>query len=47
LHSLIHPDDARRAGVTDGARVTSSAGSSSSPPRSATMMPGVVSLPHG
>jgi anaerobic selenocysteine-containing dehydrogenase len=47
---LIHPDDARRAGVTDGARarVTSSAGSLVVAAEvSDEMMPGVVSLPHG
>jgi len=47
---LIHPDDARRVGVTDGqlARVTSEAGSVEVAAEvSDEMMPGVVSLPHG
>ncbi len=47
---LIHPDDARRLGVRDGAptRVTSRAGSSVAPAEvSDEMMLGVVSLPHG
>jgi len=47
---LIHPDDAGRAGVTDGARarVTSSAGTLVVAAEvSDEMMPGVVSLPHG
>jgi anaerobic selenocysteine-containing dehydrogenase len=47
---LIHPDDARAAGVTDGAmaRVTSDAGTVAVRVEvSDEMMPGVVSLPHG
>jgi anaerobic selenocysteine-containing dehydrogenase len=47
---LIHPDDARRVGVTDGslARVSSEAGSLEVPVEiSDEMMAGVVSLPHG
>jgi len=47
---LIHPDDARRLGVKDGApaRVTSRAGSLIAPAEvSDEMLPGVVSLPHG
>ena len=47
---LIHPDDAAKAGVTDGvlARVTSEAGALEVPVEiSDEMMPGVVSLPHG
>jgi len=47
---LIHPDDAHRFGVTDGApaRVSSEAGSIVVPAEvSDEMMPGVVSLPHG
>ena len=47
---LIHPDDARRAGLGDGARarITSSAGSVVVAAEiSDEMMPGVVSLPHG
>jgi anaerobic selenocysteine-containing dehydrogenase len=47
---LIHPDDARAAGVVDGAlaRVSSEAGSVEVPVEvSDEMMPGVVSLPHG
>jgi anaerobic selenocysteine-containing dehydrogenase len=47
---LIHPDDARDAGVADGAlaRVTSDAGSVEVRVEvSDEMMPGVVSLPHG
>ncbi len=47
---LIHPDDAARAGVTDGslARVSSEAGALEVPVEvSDEMMPGVVSLPHG
>jgi anaerobic selenocysteine-containing dehydrogenase len=47
---LIHPDDARRAGLTAGrrARVTSAAGTVEVPIEiSDEMMPGVVSLPHG
>lgn len=47
---LIHPDDARRAGLADGdaARVTSRAGSLVAPVELGDeMMPGVVSLPHG
>jgi anaerobic selenocysteine-containing dehydrogenase len=47
---LIHPDDARRVGVSDGqlARVTSEAGSVEVAAEvSDEMMPGVVSLPHG
>ncbi len=47
---LIHPDDARAAGVADGhlARVTSVAGTVEVPVEvSDEMMTGVVSLPHG
>jgi anaerobic selenocysteine-containing dehydrogenase len=47
---LIHPDDARSAGVADGelAVVTTSAGSLEIPVETSDeMMPGVVSLPHG
>jgi anaerobic selenocysteine-containing dehydrogenase len=47
---LVHPDDARRCGLVDGAsaRVTSAAGSVVVPVEvSDEMMPGVVSLPHG
>ncbi len=47
---LIHPDDAKRLGVKDGApaRVTSRAGSLVAPAEvSDEMMPGVVCLPHG
>ena len=47
---LIHPDDAARAGVADGAlaRVSSEAGSVEIAVEvSDEMMPGVVSLPHG
>jgi anaerobic selenocysteine-containing dehydrogenase len=47
---LIHPEDARRIGVKDGApaRVTSRAGSLVAPAEvSDEMLPGVVSLPHG
>jgi anaerobic selenocysteine-containing dehydrogenase len=47
---LIHPDDARRLGVKDGApaRVSSRAGSLVAPAEvSDEMLPGVVCLPHG
>jgi anaerobic selenocysteine-containing dehydrogenase len=47
---LIHPDDAARTGVQDGAhaRVSSEAGAIDVPVEvSDEMMPGVVSLPHG
>lgn len=47
---LIHPDDAARSGVHDGAlaRVSSEAGAVDVPVEvSDEMMPGVVSLPHG
>jgi len=47
---LVHPDDARGAGLADGAlaRVTSEAGSVVVPVQvSDEMMPGIVSLPHG
>ena len=47
---IIHPDDARAAGVDDGdrARVTSEAGSIEVPVEvSDEMMRGVVCLPHG
>ncbi len=47
---LIHPDDAERTGVADGAlaQVSSEAGSIEVPVEvSDEMMPGVVSLPHG
>jgi anaerobic selenocysteine-containing dehydrogenase len=47
---LIHPDDAARHGLADGAlaEVTSAAARARVPVRvTDTMMPGVVSLPHG
>jgi anaerobic selenocysteine-containing dehydrogenase len=47
---LVHPDDAARAGLADGARarITSTAGSIEAPVEvSDEMMPGVVCLPHG
>jgi anaerobic selenocysteine-containing dehydrogenase len=47
---LIHPEDAEKAGVADGAlaRVSSEAGALEVPVEiSDEMMPGVVSLPHG
>lgn len=47
---LVHPDDARRAGLMNGgrARISSEAGSVEAPVEvSDEMMPGVVSLPHG
>jgi anaerobic selenocysteine-containing dehydrogenase len=47
---LIHPDDAARAGLSDGARavVRSKAGQVTAPVEvSDEMMPGVVCLPHG
>jgi anaerobic selenocysteine-containing dehydrogenase len=47
---LVHPDDARRLGLADGApaRVTSAAGCAEAPVRvTDAIMPGVVSLPHG
>jgi len=47
---LVHPEDARRAGLEDGqtARVASDAGSLEVPVEvSDEMMPGVVCLPHG
>jgi anaerobic selenocysteine-containing dehydrogenase len=47
---LIHPDDATRAGVTDGAlaRISSEAGALDVAVEvTDEMMPGVVSLPHG
>jgi anaerobic selenocysteine-containing dehydrogenase len=47
---LIHPDDASRCGVRDGAKaeVRSEAGAVIAPVEvSDEMMPGVVSLPHG
>ncbi len=47
---LVHPDDARRAGVEDGkpVRITSRAGELIVPVEiSDEMMPGVVCLPHG
>ena len=47
---LIHPDDANRVGVRDGAvaRVSSEAGALDVPVQvTDEMMPGVVSLPHG
>ncbi len=47
---LIHPDDAARAGLADGecARVASAAGALEVAVRlTDTIMPGVVSLPHG
>jgi anaerobic selenocysteine-containing dehydrogenase len=47
---LVNPEDATRAGLTDGgvARVSSEAGTIEAPVEiSDEMMPGVVSLPHG
>ena len=47
---LIHPDDAARSGVVDGAlaRISSEAGSVEAPVEvTDEMMPGVVCLPHG
>ena len=47
---LVHPDDAKRLGLSDGARarVRSRVGEVEAPVRvSDEMMPGVVSLPHG
>lgn len=47
---LVHPDDAARLGLEDGAtaRVTSRTGALEAPVQvSDTIMPGVVSLPHG
>jgi len=47
---LLHPTDAARLGLADGARarVTSSAGSVEAPVQvTEAIMPGVVSLPHG
>ena len=47
---LVHPDDARAAGLVDGkhARITSQAGSIVAPVEvSDEMRPGVVCLPHG
>jgi anaerobic selenocysteine-containing dehydrogenase len=47
---LIHPEDAARTGVVDGAlaRISSEAGSIEAPVEvSDEMMPGVVCLPHG
>ncbi|MBM3675522.1 MAG: molybdopterin oxidoreductase family protein [Actinobacteria bacterium] len=47
---LVHPDDAARLGLADGdpARVRSAAGEVQAPVEvTDTMMPGVVSLPHG
>jgi anaerobic selenocysteine-containing dehydrogenase len=47
---LVHPDDARAAGLVHGqaARITSRAGSIVAPVEvSDEMRPGVVSLPHG
>jgi anaerobic selenocysteine-containing dehydrogenase len=47
---LIHPADATRLGLADGvaARITSAAGSVTAPVQvTDTIMPGVVSLPHG
>jgi anaerobic selenocysteine-containing dehydrogenase len=47
---LVHPDDARAAGLVDGksARITSQAGSIIAPVEvSSEMRPGVVCLPHG
>ncbi len=47
---LVHPDDAARLGLCDGARarVRSAAGELAAPVAvSDEMMPGVVSLPHG
>lgn len=48
--ALVHPDDARRLGLSDGAMARISNGGRSVVARvqcSADMMPGVVSLPHG
>jgi anaerobic selenocysteine-containing dehydrogenase len=47
---LVHPDDAAARGLTDGAlaRVTSTTGAIELPVETTdTMMPGVVSVPHG
>lgn len=47
---LVHPTDAARLGLTDGAlaRITSAAGSVAAPVQvTDAIMPGVVSLPHG
>jgi anaerobic selenocysteine-containing dehydrogenase len=47
---LMHPSDAARLGLADGApaRITSAAGSVQAPVQvTAAIMPGVVSLPHG
>jgi anaerobic selenocysteine-containing dehydrogenase len=47
---LVHPDDAQRLGLADGAhaRVTSASGCAEAPVRvTDAIMPGVVSLPHG
>jgi anaerobic selenocysteine-containing dehydrogenase len=47
---MIHPDDAKRIGVSDGdkVRISSRVGQVSAPAELTNdMMPGVVSLPHG
>ncbi|MFD3594111.1 molybdopterin oxidoreductase family protein [Nocardia sp. NPDC058640] len=45
---LVHPDDATRLGLGEQARITSAAGSLTVPIElTPTIMPGVVSLPHG
>lgn len=44
----IHPDDARRLGIDEVAEISSAAGSLTVPVEpTPTIMPGVVSLPHG
>ncbi|MFC4376673.1 molybdopterin-dependent oxidoreductase [Nocardia halotolerans] len=44
----VHPDDAHRLGLGEQAEVTSAAGALTVPvEQTATIMPGVVSLPHG
>ena len=48
--ALLHPDDAERFGIKDGAQVRLSNGARQVLAQvriSAEMMPGVVSLPHG
>ncbi|MFD3510478.1 molybdopterin oxidoreductase family protein [Nocardia sp. NPDC058666] len=45
---LVHPDDATRLGLGEQAQITSAAGSLTVPIElTPTIMPGVVSLPHG
>ena len=48
--AIVHPDDAARAGLADGARATLSGPAASAQVTlhvSDAMMPGVVCLPHG